>query len=72
MDVHESSRRTFLAGLAALGASALSPGRESAAQAPAAGAAAPHRIDVHHHLSPPPYIAELTARKMGSRQTLDW
>jgi predicted TIM-barrel fold metal-dependent hydrolase len=72
MNAHESSRRTFLAGLAALGAAALVPGRESAAQAPAAGGAAPHRIDVHHHLSPPPYIAELAARKMGTRPTLDW
>lgn len=72
MNAHESSRRTFLAGLAALGATALVPGRESAAQAPAAGGAAPHRIDVHHHLSPPPYVTELTARKMGARPTLDW
>jgi len=72
MNAHESSRRTFLTGLAVLGAAALVPGRESAAQAPAAGGATPHRIDVHHHLSPPPYIAELTARKMGTRPTLDW
>ena len=72
MNAHESSRRTFLTGLAALGASALVPGRESMAQAPAAGGPTPHRIDVHHHLSPPPYIAELTARKMGARPTLEW
>ena len=67
-----SSRRAFLTGVAALGASALVPGRESAAQAPAAGGTTPHRIDVHHHLSPPQYVAELTARKMGGRPTLDW
>ena len=72
MSERESSRRTFLSGLAALGATALVQGRESAAQAPAAGSAAPHRIDVHHHLSPPPYVAELTARKLGSRPSLDW
>src|SRR5260370_39656317 len=49
-------RRTFLAGLAALGADALLSGDGSAAQT---RAAAPHRIDVHNHLGPPSYIAEM-------------
>ena len=49
-------RRTFLAGLAALGAGALLSRDGSAAQTKAA---APHRIDVHNHLGPPSYVAEM-------------
>jgi 6-methylsalicylate decarboxylase len=51
------ARRKFLAGLAALGAGAVFYQDEIEAQAPA-----PHRIDVHNHIAPPNYIAEL-ARK---------
>jgi hypothetical protein len=56
------ARRKFLAGLAALGASALSPGGRLAAQTPAAAPAKPHRIDVHHHLAPPRYVAEVAPK----------
>ncbi|HTD44634.1 MAG TPA: amidohydrolase family protein [Bryobacteraceae bacterium] len=49
------TRRTFLAGLAAVGA--------GVAQTPPA---APHRIDVHNHVAPPNYVAELT--RMGQVQ----
>src|SRR6266851_4807819 len=52
-------RRRFLAGLAALGASSFIYKDEIEAQTPSA---APHRIDVHNHVAPPNYIAEL-ARK---------
>lgn len=52
-------RRTFLTGLAALGAGAFFRGDDIEAQTPGA---APHRIDVHNHIAPPNYIAEL-ARK---------
>ena len=34
--------------------------------------AKPHRIDVHHHLSPPGYITEIVKAKVASRPTLDW
>jgi predicted TIM-barrel fold metal-dependent hydrolase len=35
--------------------------------------AAPHRIDVHHHISPPAYIADLDARSIRlTRETRDW
>jgi predicted TIM-barrel fold metal-dependent hydrolase len=52
-------RRTFLTGLAALGAGAFFYRDEMHAQT---RGAAPHRIDVHNHIAPPNYIAEL-ARK---------
>ena len=65
MDV---ARREFLTGMAALGASVLIPRGEAAAQAPAAQ---PHRIDVHHHLFPPTYIAEALARKVEGPRA-DW
>ncbi|MGH7091364.1 MAG: hypothetical protein ACREFQ_20930, partial [Stellaceae bacterium] len=34
---------------------------------------APHRIDVHHHIAPPGYIADLEPRGVRlTRETLDW
>jgi predicted TIM-barrel fold metal-dependent hydrolase len=55
------SRRSFLSGAAALGASALLPGCQTTATDRAANVAArPYRIDVHHHVMPPQYIAEAT------------
>ena len=44
------SRRQFLAGAAALGATALLPGQEASAQA-----AKTKLIDTHHHFYPPTY-----------------
>jgi len=36
-------------------------------------AAAPHRIDVHHHISPPAYIAELDPKGIPiTRETRNW
>ncbi len=55
-------RRTFLAGLTALGASALVQGCRSMGRAPVVARARPHVIDVHHHLAPPRYLAELGQR----------
>ena len=66
------SRRAFLAGLAALGASGLVPARRLAAQAPAAAPVTPHRIDVHHHLAPPRYVAELAPRQILQPPTRNW
>ena len=54
------SRRSVLGGAAALGlgaAAGFAP-RRSLAQAPAASQGKPHRIDVHHHIAPPKYVAE--------------
>ena len=61
-------RRQVLTGLAAAGATALLPSRHTAAQAPAAQ----HRIDAHHHLTPPAYVEELAPMKKLTRATLDW
>jgi predicted TIM-barrel fold metal-dependent hydrolase len=63
-------RRTFLTGLAALGASTLLPGCQTAAQAP--DRATPFRIDVHHHLSPPGFVKEIVSRKTGQRPLAEW
>jgi len=57
------SRRTFLAGLAALGASTVLPGCQTAGGGPASGK--PYRIDVHHHIAPPAYSSALKAMMRG-------
>jgi predicted TIM-barrel fold metal-dependent hydrolase len=57
-------RRTFLAGLAALGAGAVLPGCQTTAATGAAGGK-PFRIDVHHHFAPPAYSAALKAIMRG-------
>lgn len=46
------SRRELVSGLAVLGATALMPGRVSAAQAAAVDPARRRLIDVHHHIGP--------------------
>jgi predicted TIM-barrel fold metal-dependent hydrolase len=60
-----AQRRRFLTGLAALGAGALIPGGASNAQVAAVAGAKPHRIDIHHHLLPPKYVAELPKLAKG-------
>ena len=55
------SRRSFLGGMAALGASWLIIGGRSVAQA----AAGPRRIDVHHHFIPEAYQAFQKAHNRG-------
>jgi predicted TIM-barrel fold metal-dependent hydrolase len=61
------SRRSFLGGLggfSALGALGLLSGCETAE--PKAAQATPRRIDIHHHIVPPAYAAELTKRGLGA------
>jgi predicted TIM-barrel fold metal-dependent hydrolase len=53
-------RRSFLTGMAALGASALVPGCQTAGTPVAAGK--PHRIDIHHHMVSPGYAAAMKER----------
>jgi predicted TIM-barrel fold metal-dependent hydrolase len=62
------SRRWFVAaGAAVLGAGAFGPGgREAAAQAK------PHRIDVHHHISPPPWVEALKKAGFDNPQVTGW
>jgi len=58
-----NSRRTFLAGLAALGAGTVLPGCQTAGGGSASGK--PYRIDVHHHIAPPAYSSALKAMMRG-------
>ena len=61
------SRRTLLGGAGALALSGLAA-RRAGAQTPAKNSL----VDVHHHLAPPAYIADLTRRKLGFPPTLEW
>lgn len=61
------TRREVLALLAGSGAAALVP---SASRAQVA--AAPARIDTHHHVFPPPYIAALAAQKLDDQIATSW
>src|SRR5262249_26997785 len=60
-------RRAWLTACAAAGLWALMP-RRSAAQAPPTA----HRIDVHHHLAPPKYVAELGPKLAQQVPTRMW
>ena len=64
-----ASRREFLIGLAGLGAASLLPAPASRlwAQGAAGG-----RIDVHHHISSPGFIAAIKARKTGQIPLEQW
>jgi predicted TIM-barrel fold metal-dependent hydrolase len=65
-----TSRRRFLAGVAALSGGVLISADTGAAQP----AGKPGLVDVHHHLSPPGYIAELgpNAKNVLELPTLGW
>ena len=64
------SRRNFIAGAAAMAAFGLGKSERAAAQT--AEAAKPYRIDVHHHLSPPSYIAASNANNFGDGLMKNW
>jgi predicted TIM-barrel fold metal-dependent hydrolase len=59
------SRRSLLAGSAAL-AAYFSLGQHASAQAK------PHRIDVHHHISPPTYLDAVKAMKLDNPPMNNW
>src|SRR5262245_16075815 len=62
----EFSRRHLLSGAAAASAAAaLTP-----ILAQASGK--PHRIDVHHHFSPPEWIASVRGRELLQRANSEW
>ena len=64
-------RRAFIAsGLAAIGLA--SHGALAPASAQEAGSAKPHRIDVHHHFSPPQWIAEVKGRELLQPANVNW
>ena len=64
------SRREFLAGLAVLGAGALVPG--CALNTPGAAGGKPYRVDIHHHLVPPKYVADLPKYTKGESPPRGW
>ena len=64
------NRRNFMAGAAAVAAVGLGKSQSAAAQA--AEAAKSYRIDVHHHLSPPTYIAASNASNFGDPLMKNW
>ena len=59
------SRRGFIAGTAALGALAVTGCATTASSGP-------HRIDVHHHISPPAWVTALKAAKLDSPPVNNW
>jgi predicted TIM-barrel fold metal-dependent hydrolase len=61
-----SDRRQFLAAMAGLAAATALPWGRAAAQA------APHRIDVHHHITPPDYVTELAPQQLLQPQWAGW
>jgi len=65
------SRRSFIAGAAAT-AAAVGFGRPEIAAAQATDTAKPYRIDVHHHVSPPSYIAAANASNFGEALMKNW
>jgi 6-methylsalicylate decarboxylase len=62
-------RREFLAGFAAIGADILVSGSLPAAQT---SKAAPFRIDVHNHITPPSYASELGPKHLISGPVMNW
>jgi predicted TIM-barrel fold metal-dependent hydrolase len=64
------SRRSFMAGAAAMTAAGL--GKPGSVAAQTAEAAKPYRIDVHHHLSPPAYIEAANANHFGEPPMKNW
>lgn len=60
------TRRSFLGAMGAIGAFAA-----GGCATPSIGAR-PHRIDVHHHISPPPWVAALKKSKLDSPPVNDW
>ena len=69
ISLHCQPRRTFLAGLAGLGMSALTRPILHA-QSPAGLRVRPHRIDIHHHLFPPNY--RTTIASIGAGNLAAW
>src|SRR4029077_15682545 len=65
-------RREILAGLVALGAATLLPEGLSLAQTKSAFSTRTYRIDTHHHISSPGFIAAIAARKTGQRPLIEW
>jgi predicted TIM-barrel fold metal-dependent hydrolase len=68
-DVGVLGRRGLLTGASALGAAGLFRSTRVAA---AAGANKPFRIDVHHHIAPPTWLAVLKKANLDNRPMTNW
>jgi len=74
------NRRGFIGGLGGLAAAVvtvagteyLSPALAQGVSAAPAVQAKPHRIDVHHHFSPPQWIAEVKGRELLQPANVNW
>jgi len=64
------NRRHFITGAVAIAAVGLAGSEDAAAQT--TEPAKPYRIDVHHHLSPPTYIAASNAGNFGDLLMKNW
>jgi 6-methylsalicylate decarboxylase len=64
------NRRNFIAGATAMAAVGL--GKPGRAAAQTTDVTKPYRIDVHHHLSPPTYIAASNASNFGDPLMKNW
>jgi predicted TIM-barrel fold metal-dependent hydrolase len=64
------SRRNFIAGAAAVATFGL--GKPHSATAQVVEAKKPYRIDVHHHLSPPSYVAASNVNNFGELPMKNW
>lgn len=62
---HDDSRRNFIGSMAALGAAQMIPENVMAADE-AKPLAARRRIDVHHHMLPPEYVAKVGEKAIGA------
>ena len=65
-------RREFIAGLAAIGASAIVPDVLEGAQTRPSPSASPFLIDVHYHGNSPGFIAAIKARNTGQTALMNW
>jgi 6-methylsalicylate decarboxylase len=63
------TRRDFLRTLGVLGAGSFMADFTASAQAPARAAG---RIDVHHHVSPPKWVAELASKNLATADITGW
>ena len=63
------NRRGFLKALGVAGTAALFGDRRMFAQTPARAAG---RVDVHHHVFPPRYVAELASRNLATPDMTSW
>jgi len=69
MPARSLDRRSFIFGSLTLGASAATIFQ---AISSAVAQVKPHRIDVHHHISPPTYVTEIAGRNLIQAPTRDW